>query len=175
LRFTAVRTALGEAKPRCFAAALFDAAPGRCADQPWGLSRHSSALSETHWRKQTSRLENTTHIKNAFEAGGPEGEVALEIDRPAEGGSRVMVLDRGGGMSDEALEGALRPFVTTKPSGSGLGLTLSREIVELHHGRLRLQRREGGGMMVSVWLPDREGALPTSLVASRVRLDLTRA
>ena len=52
------------------------------------------------------------------------------------------------------------PFFTTKPTGSGLGLALSREIVELHQGRLGLARRDGGGMAVSVWLPDAEGTPP---------------
>jgi signal transduction histidine kinase len=114
-------------------------------------------------------------VKNAGEAGGPDEEVHLEVERPPDGGTLLLVLDRGTGMSDETLERVSLPFYTTKPSGSGLGLALCREIVDLHHGRLRLQRREGGGMMVSVWLPDREGALPASLAASRVRLDLTRA
>jgi two-component system nitrogen regulation sensor histidine kinase NtrY len=114
-------------------------------------------------------------VKNAHEAGGADGEVDLEIVRPAAGGTEVRVLDRGAGMTDEALDAVARPFYTTKPAGSGLGLTISREIIELHHGRLRLQRRDGGGMVASLWLPDREGALPSALAASRVRLDLTRA
>jgi two-component system nitrogen regulation sensor histidine kinase NtrY len=114
-------------------------------------------------------------VKNAIEAGGPDNEVRVEIERPAEGGSLVLVLDRGAGMPDETLERVTLPFFTTKPSGSGLGLALCREIVDLHHGRLRLQRRQGGGMVASIWLPDREGSLPASLVASRMRLDLTRA
>ena len=51
------------------------------------------------------------------------------------------------------LEHALVPFFSTKAEGTGLGLTLSREIVEAHGGRLELRSREGGGTEVRVWLP----------------------
>jgi two-component system, NtrC family, nitrogen regulation sensor histidine kinase NtrY len=110
-------------------------------------------------------------VKNAHEAGGPQGEVKVAIDAGTEGGCRISVLDRGPGISDEAMQNVFLPFFTTKPSGDGLGLALSREIVELHQGRLGLARRDGGGMSVSVWLPDRPGAP----AASRVRLTLTGA
>lgn len=113
-------------------------------------------------------------VKNACEAGGLEQDVAVTVDRRAEGGWRLSVLDRGAGMSDEVMQSALLPFFTTKPNGGGLGLALCREIVEQHRGRLRLARREGGGMAVSFWLPDRETPL-RALTASRVRVDLTRS
>jgi two-component system, NtrC family, nitrogen regulation sensor histidine kinase NtrY len=113
-------------------------------------------------------------VKNAYEAGGPQGEVKVAIESAAEGGCRISVLDRGPGISDEVMQNVFLPFFTTKPSGDGLGLALSREIVELHQGRLGLARREGGGMSVSVWLPDRQGATG-ALAASRVRLTLTSA
>jgi two-component system nitrogen regulation sensor histidine kinase NtrY len=72
------------------------------------------------------------------------------------------------------MENAFVPFFTTKPTGSGLGLALSREIVELHQGRLGLARREGGGLSVSVWLPDAAGTVASAMAASRARLTLTR-
>jgi len=114
-------------------------------------------------------------VKNAHEAGGPQGEVKVAIETAAEGGCRISVLDRGPGISDEVMQNVFLPFFTTKPSGDGLGLALSREIVELHHGRLGLARRQGGGMSVSVWLPDRETGAAAVLAASRVRLTLTSA
>jgi signal transduction histidine kinase len=112
-------------------------------------------------------------VKNAHEAGGPKGEVKVVIEAGAEGGCRISVLDRGPGISDDVMQNIFLPFFTTKPSGDGLGLALSREIVELHQGRLGLARRPGGGMSVSVWLPDREGGAAGVLGASRVRLTLT--
>ena len=97
-------------------------------------------------------------VKNAHEAGGPKAEVNVTIETGTEGGCRISVLDRGPGISDEVMQNVFLRFFTTKPTGDGLGLALSREIVELHQGRLGLARREGVGMSVSVWLPDREGA-----------------
>ncbi len=113
-------------------------------------------------------------VKNAHEAGGPKGEVKVVIETGTEGGCRISVLDRGPGISDEVMQNVFLPFFTTKPSGDGLGLALSREIVELHQGRLGLARRPDGGMSVSVWLPDRQGA-GAALAASRARLTLTGA
>ena len=112
-------------------------------------------------------------VKNAYEAAGTGSEVRLTVEVPAEGGFRISVLDRGPGMSDEALQSALYPFYTTKPTGSGLGLALCREIVDQHQGRLTLARRDGGGMAVSFWLPDEVGG--GAAAASRARLTLTRA
>jgi len=67
---------------------------------------------------------------------------------------RVEVLDRGSGMNYSVLQNALVPFYSTKRNGTGLGLALTREIVEAHGGRLSLHNREGGGLCVSMQLPD---------------------
>jgi two-component system nitrogen regulation sensor histidine kinase NtrY len=114
-------------------------------------------------------------IKNAHEVGGSPGEVKVVVEATAEGGCRISVLDRGPGVSDEVMQNVFVPFFTTKPTGSGLGLALSREIVDLHHGRLSLARRDGGGMSVSFWLPGAEGTTAAALAASRARLTLTRS
>lgn len=111
-------------------------------------------------------------VKNAIEAGSAPADVKVEVAKVPEGGFRVTVLDRGTGMTDEVMRNAVLPFFSTKSSGSGLGLALSREVVEQHRGRLRLARREGGGMAISLYLPERETA--ANLNSSRVRLSLTR-
>jgi nitrogen fixation/metabolism regulation signal transduction histidine kinase len=92
-------------------------------------------------------------LKNAQEAGSPAAEIRLAVEETAEGGVRLCVLDRGAGLSDEELKKALLPFYTSKATGSGLGLPLCREIVEAHGGRLRIERRAGGGTAVVCWLP----------------------
>jgi two-component system, NtrC family, nitrogen regulation sensor histidine kinase NtrY len=112
-------------------------------------------------------------VKNAREAGSPPAEIVLEVSAVTEGGYRTSVLDRGQGMTDEALEHAMVPSFTTKATGSGMGLTLCREIVDAHHGRLRISRREGGGIGVSFWLPAREASSSAASV-SRARLSLSR-
>jgi signal transduction histidine kinase len=60
----------------------------------------------------------------------------------------------------------LRPFHSTKPGGSGLGIALCREIVEAHGGELRLSSREGGGLVVACRLPLQSAALGAEPVAA---------
>jgi two-component system nitrogen regulation sensor histidine kinase NtrY len=91
-------------------------------------------------------------LKNAHESGSAAGEVVLDA-RSEAGGLLVRVLDRGRGMSEAVLQNALLPFYSTKANGSGLGLTLSREIIDAHGGRLSLSNRPEGGVEVRVWLP----------------------
>ena len=92
-------------------------------------------------------------LKNAYESGSPPAEIRLAVEPTAEGGVRLKVLDRGAGMTDKVLRKALLPFYTSKPTGTGLGLPLCREIVEAHGGHLRIERREGRGTAVVCWLP----------------------
>ncbi len=91
-------------------------------------------------------------VKNALESGSAADSVEVRV--AAEGtGQRLSVSDRGSGFSVEALQNGLLPFFSTKDSGTGLGLTLCREIVEAHGGRLGLANRVDGGAVVSLWLP----------------------
>ena len=91
-------------------------------------------------------------IKNAIESGSPEDEVTLGVTERG-GGVAIEVRDRGSGLTEEVLRDALLPFYSTKPKGTGLGLTLCREIVDAHGGRLSIANRDGGGAIVTVWLP----------------------
>lgn len=92
-------------------------------------------------------------LKNAAEAGSPPQEVLVAVERSPDDGALVHVLDRGKGMDDETMRKALLPFYSSKESGSGLGLPLCTEILSAHGGSLRLQRRPGGGMVVTCLLP----------------------
>jgi nitrogen fixation/metabolism regulation signal transduction histidine kinase len=91
-------------------------------------------------------------IKNAVESGSREDDVTLAV-RERDGGVAIEVRDRGSGLTEEVLRDALLPFYSTKPKGTGLGLTLCREIVDAHGGRLSIANRDGGGAQVTVWLP----------------------
>jgi nitrogen fixation/metabolism regulation signal transduction histidine kinase len=92
-------------------------------------------------------------LKNARESGSAPDDIELAVALAARGFT-IEVRDRGPGFTPAALENALVPFYSTKETGTGLGLTLCREIIEAHGGRLRIANREGGGALVTLWLPD---------------------
>jgi len=91
-------------------------------------------------------------LKNTAESGSPPADITVSV-HAAEPGFRLQVGDRGSGLNESSLRDALLPFYSTKPAGTGLGLTLCREIIEAHGGRLSLANRAGGGALVTVWLP----------------------
>lgn len=92
-------------------------------------------------------------LKNARESGSPPEAISVSVRSRAQG-FLIEVADRGGGLSEQVLRDALLPFFSTKPTGTGLGLTLCREIIEAHGGRLSLANRPGGGAVVSIHLPE---------------------
>ena len=92
-------------------------------------------------------------LKNAHEAGGSADGVSVKLTRLPDW-LRIEVMDRGTGMNDAVLQNALVPFYSTKRNGTGLGLALTREIIEAHGGRLSLHNRDGGGLCVAIQLPE---------------------
>lgn len=96
-------------------------------------------------------------IKNAIEAGAAPDTIQIRVAESA-GGFSIQVLDGGSGMPEEVLRNALLPFYSTKPAGAGLGLTVCREVIEAHGGRISLANRPEGGLAVSLWIPGREAA-----------------
>jgi nitrogen fixation/metabolism regulation signal transduction histidine kinase len=96
-------------------------------------------------------------LQNAFEAGGaPPPELASRYEASGgEGTIVVEVRDRGGGIPPDQLDEVLRPFVTTKPSGTGLGLVVVTRAVEQHRARFQLSPRDGGGTVAAIRFPVR--------------------
>lgn len=96
-------------------------------------------------------------LGNAFDAGGaePPGLVSRYEAAGGEGTILVEVVDRGCGIPPDQLEEVLRPFVTTKASGTGLGLVVVQRAVEQHRARFSLRPREGGGTVAAIRFPVR--------------------
>ncbi|MDR2181797.1 MAG: HAMP domain-containing histidine kinase [Treponema sp.] len=91
-------------------------------------------------------------IRNAMESGSPPGEIRADLRR--EGGRCVFTLrDRGRGIARENLERVFDPFFTSKSTGTGIGLAISRRFVEAAGGTISARRREGGGAVIRIELP----------------------
>jgi len=93
-------------------------------------------------------------IRNAVEAmeGCPARELTLSA--VARGGEvLVSVADTGGGVPQEIAQKLFQPFVTTKPEGMGIGLSVCRTIIEAHGGQLWMEPAAGGGSVFRFTLP----------------------
>ena len=93
-------------------------------------------------------------LKNAAEAAGPGGTVAVRIE-PVDFGVALSVSDSGPGLSDEVRARLFEPFFTRKAGGTGLGLAVSKGIVEAHGGALEAESSPGGGARFTLRLPAR--------------------
>jgi PAS domain S-box-containing protein len=91
-------------------------------------------------------------LTNAHEATPPDGAVTIELKRVAEQ-VIVTVADSGPGIPPQLLDRVFDPFITTKPSSSGLGLTISAGIAAAHHAKLRAVNGPAGGAVFTVELP----------------------
>lgn len=95
-------------------------------------------------------------VNNAREAMPKGGMLSVSTRKTDDGCVEILVDDTGPGIPPEESEMLFQPFFTTKPEGVGLGLTMSRKIVEKHGGRLLLESRTDGGMRARVVIPTQE-------------------
>ena len=92
-------------------------------------------------------------VKNSIEAFdqlGQPGEISINAGRNPEGRIVLAVQDNGPGMDSETLEKIFVPFFTTKESGSGIGLSLSRQIIRIHNGNISCDSIPGIGTTISM-------------------------
>lgn len=84
-------------------------------------------------------------LKNALEAlkNRPEGKITLTAAINSDGRAQISVTDNGPGIPDDLMDKIFVPFFTTKESGSGIGLSLSRQIMLLHGGSLKVDSIPG--------------------------------
>jgi PAS domain S-box-containing protein len=93
-------------------------------------------------------------VLNAVDAMPEGGRLQIQTagtQRP--GGVRISFTDSGVGIPADVLSHVFDPFYSTKPSGLGLGLFISKDIVEQHSGRIEVEDAGGEGTMFTVWLP----------------------
>lgn len=76
---------------------------------------------------------------NAIQAMSQRGELTFQVTRTSSGGAELEVRDTGPGLTPEATRRLFEPFFTTKAQGTGLGLSVCRQIAEKHGGSLGLR------------------------------------
>ena len=91
-------------------------------------------------------------LLNAAAALGPGGRAWIEVEETPED-AFVAVRDTGTGIEPEMLERVFQPLYTTRPDGTGLGLTVARRIVDQHGGGIEIESEVGRGTTVRVHLP----------------------
>ena len=95
-------------------------------------------------------------VRNALEAlvnlAPQEREIAIHLT-PDGDRVRIEISDNGPGLDEDVRSRLLTPFVTTKAKGMGLGLTICRSILEIHHGTLEYARAPNGGALFRFYLP----------------------
>ncbi|MCC6462729.1 MAG: GHKL domain-containing protein [Saprospiraceae bacterium] len=86
-------------------------------------------------------------LKNAIEAveGRADAHITLNVARDLEGTVIIQLADNGPGVPEDLQEQIFMPFFTTKNEGSGIGLSLCRQIIQMHKGNLNVVSAEGEG------------------------------
>ena len=90
-------------------------------------------------------------VRNAAEAS--DGEIVLQGRRLRSGGATLTVIDRGPGVPRDIVHRLFEPYVTSKPRGTGLGLTLVRQAAQAHGGDVHWEETPGGGATFVITLP----------------------
>lgn len=99
-------------------------------------------------------------IKNGIEAMPKGGCLTIRPECSEEGWIKIHFTDQGSGISPEKLARLGEPFFTTKEKGTGLGIVVSKRILDTHQGRMDFHSEPGQGTTVTITLPRYQGEMP---------------
>jgi signal transduction histidine kinase len=116
-------------------------------------ARLDAALPEILFDRDKIKQVFLNIINNAIDAM-PRGGTLTIATAAKPSAVLISIADTGGGLAPESREKVFQPFFTTKQNGTGLGLTLARNIVEAHGGTIWLENR-GEGAMFCIEIPTR--------------------
>jgi len=161
-------------------AELIEAARAR-ADQVLALRQIEVAIEDLTnsraWRLDRERLaEAIAELMMNAALHSPPGSTICIRGVPAGAVSghvlRIDVVDQGAGMPPATCGKAFDPFFTTRPGGTGMGLTLVRRLVEKHGGAVRITSASGAGTTVAFTVRelDRQDARPAQQVSQAARI-----
>lgn len=91
-------------------------------------------------------------IKNAYEAMDKTGVVTIRVTYEEEC-LHISITDQGGGLDPAFADNIFQPFITSKTGGSGLGLVITKQIIDSHKGSLTCSSRPGDGCTFMIILP----------------------
>ena len=112
-------------------------------------------LDRDHFRRAVINVFENACQAMTEEAGGERGrgQTLTLRTRPKDGRVEVAVRDTGPGIPSEVLDRIYEPLFSTKGFGTGLGLTVVKQIMEQHRGGVEIASEPGRGTEVALWLP----------------------
>jgi two-component system sensor histidine kinase HydH len=113
-------------------------------------------------------------MNNAIEASSEGQNISVSV-AAEKNDLLVRIRDSGKGMDRETLDNIFIPFYTKKSRGTGLGMCISKKIIEEHKGRLNLESRPGKGTEVSIRLPRRISEEKTGTISAAASDDVPKA
>jgi two-component system sensor histidine kinase HydH len=112
-------------------------------------------------------------VQNAYEVmqdNSQSGTLLVEVHRAMKNdreGVELRLADNGPGVPEELREEIFNPFVTTKKTGVGLGLSIVSKIVDGHHGSIHVENAKGGGAVFTIFFPLEEAVEPQATAELR--------
>ena len=91
-------------------------------------------------------------LKNSCEAMEHHGTIKLSLFQN-NGAASIRITDSGGGIAPDVMDHIFDPFITTKSEGSGLGLSITKQIITAHHGTITVESQQGEGATFTLMLP----------------------